>query len=151
MDAHCRRRTQIARNVLFSMIMDLHHRTPADMPRRPWMIGWWARSDSNSLEFSAFLRPPLLSKRRVPRNVPRYCSCFPPTFTVAIIGASDDRIDCFNNFFYCRGDKIKIGSRDRPRLTQQIGLKVAFMRYLIPTGNNQRQLMLNRLCFICLG
>jgi hypothetical protein len=60
----------------------------------------------------------------------------PAYFTIAIIGASDDRIDCFNNFFYGRGDKIKIGSRDRPRLTQQIGLKVAFMRYLIPTGNN---------------
>src|SRR6202789_3638630 len=47
MDTRCRRRTRIACNVLFSMTMDLHHRTPAYTPRRPWMNYWWARSPSH--------------------------------------------------------------------------------------------------------
>jgi hypothetical protein len=36
-----------AGKTLFYKTTNLRHRTQADMPRSPWMNGWWARSPSN--------------------------------------------------------------------------------------------------------
>ena len=73
-DTRCRGRTRVACNVMFHLAIYLHHRTPADRPRRPWVKGWWARSDSNrgprdSLEPRRFRREWTISSPLAARSI----------------------------------------------------------------------------------